>query len=393
MKKTIILTALMAFLAIELFATTPKPKANQEKWSIKMADMVMTRWDTLGYYGGRTRAGWSYDVSMVGMAIDQLGSIDPKYSAYMKTYMDMLVDNEGRVARYSLQEYNIDYIKPARNLMILYKKTGEEKYKKAIPQFAQQMETHPKTESGGFWHKKRYPNQVWLDGVYMGMPFLTMYAAEFNEPKWFDVVTHEIKLVYEKTRDPKTGLLYHAWDESKKEKWADPKTGLSPHFWSRAMGWYVMAIVDVLDYLPANHPDVPELKNILKNTLDALLKVRDKKTGCWYQVLDQGGREGNYLEGSGTAMFIYAMAKGSKKGYVDKKYYKIADKAFDQMVKEFIVTGEDGLPDMVRVCGSCGLGGTPYRDGSYQYYITEKIVLNDTKGVGPFILAAIELGK
>jgi unsaturated rhamnogalacturonyl hydrolase len=330
---------------------------------------------------------------MVGMAIDKLRKYDQKYADYMKTYMDMLVEEDGSIPRYSQAKYNIDYINPAKNIIILYNRTGEEKYKKALPQFIEQLENHPKTKTGGYWHKKRYPWQIWLDGVYMGMPFLTSYAKSFDAPKWFDVATHEIILTYEKTHDEETGLLYHAWDESKKQRWADDETGQSPHFWSRAMGWYVMALVDVLDDLPESHPDRAKIISILNKTIDALLKVRDEESGCWYQVLDQGGREGNYLEGSGTAMYIYAMAKGANKGYLDQKYFDIANEAFDDMVKQFIITDEDGLPSMINICGSCGLGGDPYRDGSYEYYVNETIVKNDPKGIGPFIMAANELGR
>ncbi|WP_321285600.1 glycoside hydrolase family 88 protein [uncultured Sunxiuqinia sp.] len=392
--KHLIFIAIVAVLS-SCNANTNKQQteAAQAKWSLKMADAVMQRNDSLGYYNGRTRMGWSYDVALLGMAINKLGDVDPKYSDYMEAYIDQMVEENGTVPRYSMEKYNIDLINPAKNLIILYKKTGEEKYEKALGQFITQMENHPKTESGGYWHKKRYPSQIWLDGVYMGMPFLSMYAREFDAPKWYDVATHEIELVYEKTRDPKTGLLYHAWDESKEQKWADPETGQSPHFWSRAMGWYVMAIVDVLDDLPEDHPDRDDLIEILKNTIDALLQVRDEESGVWYQVLDQGNREGNYLEGSGTAMYIYAMAKGANKGYLDKKYFDIASEAFDDMVETFIIEDEDGLPSMVNICGSCGLGGNPYRDGSYEYYTTETIVKNDCKGVGPFILAAVELDK
>ncbi|MDA3879983.1 MAG: glycoside hydrolase family 88 protein [Prolixibacteraceae bacterium] len=370
-----------------------KTESTTEKWSTKMADAVMERYDTLAYNNGRTRAGWSYDVAMVGMAIDKLRNYNQKYAAYMKTYMDMLVEEDGSIPRYAQSKYNIDYINPAKNLIILYNRTGEEKYKKALPQFIEQLENHPKTKTGGYWHKKRYPWQIWLDGVYMGMPFLSAYAKSFDAPKWFDVATHEIILTYEKTHDKETGLLYHAWDESKEQRWADNETGHSPHFWSRAMGWYVMALVDVLDDLPENHPDREQLISILNKTIDALLKVRDEKSGCWYQILDQGGREGNYLEGSGTAMYIYAMAKGANKGYLDQKYFDIANEAFDDMVKQFIITDEDGLPSMINSCGSCGLGGDPYRDGSYEYYTTETIVKNDSKGIGPFIMAANELGR
>ncbi|WP_163712546.1 glycoside hydrolase family 88/105 protein [Mangrovibacterium lignilyticum] len=392
--------AYFCLLALFTACSSGKPKQNDEKdteqvkWSIKMADAVMERSDSLGHYNGRTRRGWSYDVALLGMAIDKLGNVDPKYSAYMKADMDAMVDNDGHVARYDSTKFNIDYVNPAKNLLILWEKTGDEKYKKALGQFVRQMENHPKTKTGGYWHKKIYPWQIWLDGVYMGMPFLAEYAKDFDDPRWFDVATHEIILVHEKTLDPKTGLLYHAWDESKEQKWANPETGQSPHFWSRAMGWYVMAIVDVLDYLPEDHKDRAEIIKILQETCDALLKVRDPESGAWYQVLDQGNRKGNYLEGSGTAMYIYAFAKGARLGYLDPKYTEIAADAFDDMVATFIVTGADGLPDMVNICGSCGLGGKPtYRDGSYEYYTTEKINTNDTKGVAPFILAAIETDK
>jgi len=201
-----------------------------------MADAVMQRYDTLAYYNGRTRLSWSYDVSLLGSAIYKLGDTDAKYKQYLKTFMDMMVDENGHIEVYNMETYNIDMIRPATCLLTLANDTGEEKYKKALPQFIEQMEKHPKTKSGGFWHKKRYPWQMWLDGLYMGSPFLAQYAKEYNEPKWFDVVTHEFILAYEKTLDPKTGLLYHAWDESREQRWSNPETGQSPHFWSRAMG-------------------------------------------------------------------------------------------------------------------------------------------------------------
>lgn len=364
-----------------------------EKWSVKMANSIMERNDSLGYYNNRTRMGWSYDVAMLGSAIDKLGNKDPKYSKYMKDYMDAMVNEDGEIERYNMLKYNIDLINPAKNLITLYKRTGDKKYEKALAQFITQMENHPKTLSGGFWHKKIYPWQMWLDGLYMGSPFLAEYAKEFNDPRWFDIVTHQIILVHEKTLDPVTGLLYHAWDESKEQKWSNPETGQAPNFWSRAMGWYVMAIVDVLDHLPVEHPKRDSVIAILKQTCDALIKVRDPKSGVWYQVLDQGDREGNYLEGSGTAMYIYAMAKGANKHYLDKSYFTIANQAFDDLLTTFIKEDKDGHLDMVNICGSCGLGGNPYRDGTYDYYVTERIVSNDCKGVAPFIFAAIELDR
>ncbi len=353
----------------------------------------MQRYDTLAYYNGRSAAGWSYDVALLGTAIDKLGNIDQKYSDYMKVYMDMLIDSSGNIPRYSMESYNLDLIRPATNILTLYKRTSDKKYLNALPQFIEQLENQPRTPSGGFWHKKRYPNQMWLDGIYMAEPFLAQYAKEFNQPQWFDTVAQQITLIYEKTRDPETGLLYHAWDESREQRWSDPQTGLSPNFWSRAMGWYVMAVVDVLDYFPENHQKRQELIQILQNTCEALKNVRDEESGVWFQVLDMGGKEGNYLEASGSAMYIYAFAKGAKNGYLDKSYLDLANSAFDSFLKTFVITDEDGLPSITNICGACGLGGDPYRDGSYEYYISEKVVKNDCKGVGPFILAAIELDR
>ena len=225
----------------------------------------------------------------------------------------------------------------------------------------------------------------------MGSPFLAQYAAEFNDPALFDVVTKQFELVYKHTLDPKSGLLYHAWDESREQRWSNQETGQAPNFWSRAIGWYMMATVDVLDYLPKDHPKRQMLIDQFQQVSEALLKVRDAKTGMWYQVLDQGGREGNYLEGSGSAMYIYAFAKGAKNGYLDAKYNAIAKSSFQQLVDVFITENADGTLTMTDICGGCGLGGNPYRDGSFEYYITEKKVDNDTKGVAPFILAALEL--
>jgi len=364
-----------------------------QKWSVKMADAVMHDNDSLVHYLNPKKVKWEYDFAFLGQAIDRLGNIDPKYSKYMSDYIDYFVQEDGSVKTYKKSIYNIDRINPGKNVITLYKRTGEEKYKKVIDQLVQQMEQHPKTNSGGFWHKKVYPYQMWLDGTYMASPFLAQYAKEFNKPEWFDIVTFQIKLLYNKTKDEATGLMYHAWDESKEQRWSNPETGQSPHFWSRAMGWYTMAIVDVLDYLPENHADRDTLIQILNTTCEALLKVRDKETALWYQVLDLGEREGNYLEGSGSSMFAYVFAKGANKGYLNSKYRTYAEETFDGIVNYLITEYPDGRIEMKDICGGCGLGGNPYRDGSFEYYINEKKVINDTKGVAPFILAALELDR
>jgi unsaturated rhamnogalacturonyl hydrolase len=362
-------------------------------WSVRMAEAVMQRSDSLIYYNNPEKVKWSYDVAMLGLAVDRLGSQDPKYSVYLKEYVDYFVTPEGKVRNYKIDEYNLDRINPARNILTLYKRTGEEKYLKAIDLFVTQMEDQPRTASGGYWHKKIYPDQMWLDGIYMSAPFMAQYAQEFNRPEWFDQVAGQIVLIYNKTLDQETGLLYHAWDESRKQQWADPETGCSPHFWGRAMGWYMMALVDVLEFVPERHPQFDTIRTILQHTSEALLKVRDPDTGLWYQVLDRKSSEGNYLEASCSCMITYAFAKGARKKYLPGHYREIAGQCFESILNEFVIIDKDGLPSLVNICGSAGLGGDPYRDGSYEYYVNERKVTNDPKGVGPFILAAIELKR
>ena len=369
-----------------------KSKQDSQKWSVKMANTVMNTSDSLIHFvAGKPK--WAYDVAFLGMAIDRLGKIDPKYSKYMEDWVNYFVQADGSVLDYRLQEYNLDRIFPGRNILTVYQRNPEQKYKIALDNFIEQLKTHPKTNSGGYWHKKIYPWQMWLDGIFMGSTYMAEYARVFNSPEWFDVATAQTKMIYENTLDPSTGLLMHAWDESHQQKWCNPATGQSLYPWSRATGWYLMAILDILEFLPEDHPDRNDLVSILQKTCDALLKVRDPQTGIWFQVLNHPGREGNYLEGSGSAMFSYVFAKGARLGYLDKKYSDIASSAFDGIIKELITVDEKGMVTMRNICGGCGLGGNPYRDGSYEYYINEKRFDNDTKGVAPFILAAIELDK
>lgn len=371
---------------------TRKKSAEQPKWSVRMANTVMAQADSLIHYvSGKPK--WAYDVAFLGMAIDRLGNLDSKYSKYMEDWVNYFVQPDGTVTDYRLEEYNLDKIFPGRNVMTVYKRNPERKYKIALDNFIQQLKTHPRTNSGGYWHKKIYPWQMWLDGIFMGSTYMVEYAKEFNAPEWFDEATKQTKMIYEKTLDPSTGLLMHAWDESREQKWCDPQTGKSHYPWSRATGWYIMAILDILDYLPVDHPDRDDLIAILQKTCEALVKVRDPKSGIWFQVLNYGGREGNYLEASGSAMFTYVFAKGARLGYLDKKYRKIAQTAFNGILKELVTVDEKGFVTIHNICGGCGLGGNPYRDGSYEYYINEKRFDNDTKGVAPFILAAIELDR
>jgi unsaturated rhamnogalacturonyl hydrolase len=280
-----------------------------------------------------------------------------------------------------------------RLLFNVYETTKEEKYLKAMQLLRKQLEEHPRTQSGGFWHKKIYPNQMWLDGLYMGEPFYAQYTVTFENGKNLDDVAKQFEQIQLHATDSKTGLLYHAWDESKQMPWANKENGKSPNFWSRALGWYAMALVDALDYFPKDHPKQKEIVGYLNNVAVALAKFQDKESGLWYQVTDKAGEKGNYLEATGSSMFAYAFAKGVNKGYLPAEYKKLANKAFDGLTKQLMKVDADGTITLTQACQVAGLGGTPYRDGSYEYYVNERKKDNDPKGTGPFILAALELNR
>ncbi len=315
------------------------------------------------------------------------------YAVYVKDDIDRYVLADGSIATYDRSTYNLDNVAPGRVVLWLAKKTGEPRYRKAADELRLQLNEQPRTKSGGFWHKLIYPYQMWLDGIFMAEPFYAEYAATYGEPKDFDDIAHQIITIARQCRDTATGLLYHGWDESRAQRWADPETGCSPNFWGRAMGWYAMGIVDVLDSFPQSHPRRQEIIGIFQRLADAVSRVQDSQTGVWYQVLDQGNREGNYLESSASCMFTYAFAKGVRLGYLDSSFAGLASKAFDGILKEFITEDENGLIHLTETCQVGGLGGNPYRDGSFEYYIGEPRRTDDFKGVGPFIFAALELGR
>ena len=371
--------------------------APEKPWSMQMTETVMTRNADYWSLDFGTRPNWSYTYGLVFKAMWEVYAQtgDKRILDYIEGYYDQMIDEDGNIATYSMEKYNIDMINPGKLLFDLAKETGKGKYTKAAKLLRKQMRRHPRTSEGGFWHKKRYPDQMWLDGIYMGSPFLARYAAELENPKLalFDDVANQILLIEQHTRDKKIGLLYHAWDESRKQQWADKETGRSPNFWGRAMGWYAMAVVDVLDYLPQDNPKRGEVIAVLDRLFTALAKFQDEKTGLWYQVVDQGGREGNYLESTASCMYVYAMAKAVNKGYIDDKFMKIARKGYNGILDQFITVDNAGLVNISNCCSVAGLGGNPYRDGSYEYYISEKVRSNDPKAIGPFILASLEMER
>lgn len=317
---------------------------------------------------------------------------DRKYLDYVIEWADTIINDKGEIHLYEVETYNIDYINSGKVLFEVYRQTGNEKYRLAMDRLVAQMKMHPRTLEGAFWHKLVYQHQVWLDGLYMASPFLAEYAVTFNKPEWMDDVVNQFLICGKHTYDAQTGLYYHAWDESKRQRWANKETGQSPNFWGRSIGWWFMALVDVLDFIPQEHPKHPELMRMVENLAGTLTRYQDK-TGLWYQVIDQGSRPGNYVEASVSSMFMYAYAKAVNKSYIDKKYRKTAERTYDGLMKNLIVRNDDGTLTLTQCCAVGGLGGRPYRDGSFEYYIGEKIRDNDAKATGPFIMGCLELGK
>lgn len=362
-----------------------------------MADSEMVRYPEAWMVDFLQKPKWNYTPGLEHLAFqkvyDKTGV--EKYWEYSKSYADtMLVDNGQAIITYKLEKYNIDHINPGKILFPLYQKTKEEKYKNAINLLRNQMLTHPRTSEGSFWHKQIYPHQVWLDGIYMACPFLAEYALTFDEPTLFDDIALQIIDVHKHMYDPITGLYYHGWDESREQRWSNPETGLSPHFWSRSIGWYMMAIVDVLDFMPADHPKREEIISILQNLSVAIEKFQDSTTGMWYQITDLSDREGNYQESSGSIMFIYTWVKGAQKGYLDASFLKKGETAYNQFIDQFIRENEDGTIRVTDCCSVAGLGGEKvYRDGSFEYYIGEPVRDNDPKTIGPFIMVSVLLDK
>jgi unsaturated rhamnogalacturonyl hydrolase len=336
---------------------------------------------------------WHYEPGVVLLALYRVWSKtgDARHHDYVKDNIDSFVGPDGSIRTYRLEEYNLDQINEGKLLLPLYEATGDERYKKAAALLRAQLKTQPRTNAGGFWHKQIYPYQMWLDGIYMASPFYAEFARRFDEPDGFDDVAHQITLIARHTKDPGSGLFYHAWDENKDQQWADPGTGCSPHFWGRAMAWYAMAIPDVLDHFPAHHPRRADLLAIFCDLAAAARAVQDEGSGLWYQILDQGGRQGNYLEASASCMFVYALAKGVRKGYLDGAALAAARRAYAGILERFVTVDDDGLVTLNGICSVGGLGGQPYRDGSFEYYVSEKVVSNDYKGVGAFILASLEM--
>lgn len=343
-------------------------------------------------------AGWNYiDGCMILALLETYRATGEKrYFDFADAFIDHRVKEDGTIAGYSVEEYNIDNVNAGKTLFALYEMNGKEKYRKAIELIYSQVKTQPRTAEGNFWHKNIYPNQVWLDGLYMGQPFYMEYETKFNNKKNYPDIFAQFKNVVKYMRDEKTGLYYHGYDASREMFWCDKETGLSQNFWLRSLGWYSMALLDTLDKCEPGEEYAVEYEDLRKTFLqlmDDMLKYQDE-SGMWYQLPALGGKEPNYLETSGSAIMAYSLLKGVRLGFLPEGYRKYGIKAFQGICDKYLKETEDGL-NLGGICLVAGLGPAddPERDGTFEYYMSEPIVENDAKGVGPLLLAYTELRR
>lgn len=343
--------------------------------------------------GTNRPANWNYEIGVVLMGFERLSAFtkEKTYTDYCKHIIDHFITDNGIIKTYVQEEYNSDNIPAGRQLLNLYDTHKNEKYLKAAETLRNQISWQPRNKTGGFWHKLKYPSQMWLDGLYMIEPFYAEYTLKYGSKEDFDDIINQFVWMEKYSLDIKTGLYYHGWDESRLQKWANKNTGHSPEFWSRSMGWYMMGLVDVLDYIPLQHPRRKELIQILNRISTAVVQFQDNKTGVWWQVTDKANQEKNYLESSSTAMFVFSLAKAIRKNYIPSSFKIPLKKAYDGMIKEFVRIDHQGNYHYIQAVSGAGLGGIPYRDGSYEYYVNEPKRDDDLKAIGPFIQACIEI--
>ena len=351
----------------------------------RIADTVMEE------HPGLISKKWSYDVGLLLTGMERLYQETgaAKYYEYLKAYFDYFILPDGTIRNYDCQEKNIDHVNCGKNLFFLYEKTGEERFRIAMEHLEEQTLIQPRTESGTYWHKQIYPNQIWLDGLFMGQPFRAQYAQTFGREDWYDDILNQFTTAEAKTYEPRCGLYVHACDESKAAFWADPCTGRSMNIWGRACGWYSMALADTLDFIPASREDVrSRLIALLNKLMENVVKYQDE-TGCWYQVLDNR-REDNYREATCTCQFAYTMEKGIRLGYLEEAKYRPRLERAVAGIREQFLSQRDGRLYLTRCNAVSGLGpeDNTRRNGTLDYYFSEPIVENDGKGLGPLLKLA-----
>lgn len=336
---------------------------------------------------------WNYIDGCMVCAFMEIAEItgNRKYSDFVEEFIDYYVNEDGSIRGYDKEKYNLDDVNEGRVLFPLYKKTGKEKYRLAIELQNSQLRDQPRTSTGNFWHKLIYPNQIWLDGLYMAQVFAAMYAKEFGGKDYSDLLM-QIKNVRKYMFDEQAKLFYHGLDCSKTIFWADKETGLSKNFWLRAIGWFTVSMVDIISIVDDEETKA-EITKIFRETIDGILQYRHKESGMYYQVVNMGHREGNYLETSGSSMIAYAVMKGARIGALPKEYWQLGKETFDGIKERYLTISDDGTLNLSGICLVAGLGpeNNTRRDGSFEYYISEPVVENDAKGVAPFVLAYTEI--
>lgn len=349
----------------------------------------------------RPKGRWNYGI---GLELESILDCykaygDTIFSNYVAKYPGLMVHEDSSVEGYDYDEFNLDNIRPARLLLQYNRLFPQDKVSKALPTFFKQLENHPRTKEGVWWHKKIYANQVWLDGIYMGLPFYTLSAQELKgkkqAKKYYDDAVDQVTKTFRRTYDAQTGLWKHAWDETHSMFWADKQTGLSKHTWARAMGWFVMAMTEILDALPQDYARRGEVIDILHQAMAAAVKYQDKESGLWYDVMDVTSDK-NYLESTASAMFTYVLLKGSRLGYLPEPEFRAAGvKGYYAILERMIKVNPDQTISLTDCCAVSGLGpdSNPKRDGTFEYYMSEPIRDNDPKGVGPFIWSALEMER
>ena len=395
---TLLLTLVLLSPLVAHSQERPVPKIRGEKpLSMRMVESEMSRIPDAITMDNVAKPKWNYTTGLELLAIMDAGEryqMD-SYTQYALSWLDRMVEPSGEaILTYKLSNYNLDHICPGRLLYRAYDLTAEERYRTAMGLMWRQLQEQPRTPEGGYWHKKAYPNQMWLDGLYMAEPFKAEYLRRYATKEealhgWEDIV-RQFVLVAERTYDPATGLFRHAWDSSKQMFWCDPTTGQSQHAWLRAMGWYTVALVEVLDYMPAKTAGREKLIGLLNHIYTTIDRIADPESGMWYQVMDCPTREGNYEESTGSIMLTYAMLKASRQGYLPREYRKKGAQLYEKFVERFMRENPDGTISMIDCCAVGGLGGKQNRMGDFAYYLSEPIIENDCKGVGPFIWASME---
>ncbi len=382
-----------------------RPFENYSEWMVA-SEMNRVSEPYLLDFANKPR--WSY---VMGIELEGMLDVYEKYKnpevlAYLKRYPEKMISDKGDITGYKYEDFNLDNVRTARFIYRMQQLDPSEGKALALKTLFKQLENQPRTKEGVWWHKAIYANQVWLDGIYMGLPFYTMAAPELKGEKkarkkyWNDAVDQMTK-TDTRTYDDKTGLWKHAWDETHTAFWADSLTGQSKHTWSRALGWYVMAMIEVLDVLPQDYDRRNEIIGLFQKAMAAVVKHQDKKTGVWYDVMDVDDPS-NYLEATASSMFAYCLLKGARLGYLSADYKEAGKRAYQGIIDEFVRVDADKNMHLTQCCAVSGLGPAPgpyvdkpnfKRDGSFEYYMSEPIRANDAKGVGPFIWASLEMER